>query len=263
MNSRLKFHIESMPKVINENLVSVKSKVRDVFLDKPLAVGFSVLDLSKLIMGEFWYQVLIPKFGFDRIQLLYTDTDSFYVQFFDWSYNEVLNKLESHIDFSNFPPQHPRFDSAKKAMFGYVKCDTGAKCIHAFLGEKKKSYQLFMNDSLNEVRDIYGMERKTVKKGCQHKSAEEIKTVQLLNLIRSPGIIKAPYTKLQSKNHTINMIGGTKTVSSSFDNSAFYRSCNLCNVPFSCTLKDIKKCDSIDCDLSKLCVDIWHRLISE
>ena len=263
MDARLKFHVESMPKVVNENLVSVKIKKRNITLSKPIHIGFTVLELSKLIMAEFWYKTLIPLFSSEKIQLLYSDTDSYYVQFADWSYNEVLDKLQDHIDFSNFPTEHPRFNKTRKAQFGFVKVDTADQVIHSFIGEKKKSYQLFMNDSLLEVTNVCEMKRKTVKKGCQHKSAEQISTAQLLNLIRKPGVIKAGYSKLQSKNHKIQMIGGSKTASTSFDNSAYYKSCNLCNVPFFCTLEDIKICKSAECDLSKLLVDVWYRLLIE
>jgi hypothetical protein len=71
------------------------------------------------------------------ISLLHPDTDSFYIEFSNWSYEEVLDKLSSHLDFSNFPKEHPRFNEKNKAQFGFVKVDTGMDIIHAFLGEKK------------------------------------------------------------------------------------------------------------------------------
>ena len=59
------------------------------------------------------------------------------------------------------------------------------------------------------------------------------------------------------------MIGGSKTASTSFDNSAYYKTCTLCNVPFHCTLEDVKLCKSIECDLNKLLVDVWYRILNE
>ena len=49
-------------------------------------------------------------------------------------------------------------------MFKFVKVDTGANIIHAFLGEKKKSYQLYTDMEVSSVSNIANMERKTVKK---------------------------------------------------------------------------------------------------
>ena len=130
-------------------------------------------------MGKFWFEIMQPTFGEDNIQLLYTgrkltklisnenwfsDTDSYYVEFEDWSYEEVLTELEPHIDFSNFPSDHPRFSNSRKAQFGYVKVDTADAIIHAFVGEKKKSYQIFTNQSVSEIADL-DFDKKTCKKG--------------------------------------------------------------------------------------------------
>jgi len=43
--------------------------------DKPVYLGNCILDLSKLLMYEFHYDVMKPKYG-KRLQLLFTDTDS-------------------------------------------------------------------------------------------------------------------------------------------------------------------------------------------
>ncbi len=169
--------------------------------------------------------------------------------------------LKDEIDFSNFPETHPRFSKTKKAMFGFVKVDTGADIIHAFLGEKKKSYQLFTDSSVSSVNNIENMKRKTVKKGCPVRAASKLKTKNILGLIKEPNILKAKFQKLQSKKHIISMIQQEKKVSNSFDNSAFYKSCGLCNIPFHCDLKEIEKCDYIDCKRNKLLVNIWHHLL--
>ena len=49
-------------------------------------------------------------------------------------------------------------------MFGYWKVDTGTDIIHAFLGERKKSYQLFTDKTTTTVNSVYDLARKTVKK---------------------------------------------------------------------------------------------------
>ena len=45
-------------------------------LNKPIYIGVSILDLSKLHMYQYHYDVMTEKYD-DRIKLLYTDTDSF------------------------------------------------------------------------------------------------------------------------------------------------------------------------------------------
>ena len=200
------------------------------------------------------------------------DTDSFYIQFYGLTWEEAVLALKSHIDFSNLPRGHGIFkkvDYAKyatdrKAQFSFVKIDTAEKMIHAFLGEKKKSYNLFMSESAEAdfgiKRGLMELDIKTAKKGCPASAAKKLHTNDLLGLIIEPGIVKADFNKLQSKNHIISMLHQEKMVSNSFDNSAFYKDCNMCNVPFNCSIKNIQKCRSIECRKNKLLIKIWHRI---
>ena len=47
-----------------------------VYMNKPVYIGQAVLDISKILMYEFWYDYLEPKYG-DKIKLCYMDKDSF------------------------------------------------------------------------------------------------------------------------------------------------------------------------------------------
>lgn len=196
------------------------------------------------------------------------DTDSFYIQFNNFTWEEAVLALKSHIDFSNLPRDHSIFNSVdyveyasdRKAQFSFVKIDTAAEVIHAFLGEKKKSYNLFMSKSAHAVFAPTELDIKAIKKGCPASAAINLRTRALLRLIIEPGILRAEFKKLQSKQHIISMIRQEKIVSNSFDNSAFYKDCNMCNVPFNCSIKKIRKCRSIECRKNKLLVKIWYRI---
>ena len=60
-----------------ENCDSYTFKQNEVLMDKPIYLGFTVLELSKLLMYETYYDKLQPYFGQEKIQLHYMDTDSF------------------------------------------------------------------------------------------------------------------------------------------------------------------------------------------
>ena len=48
-------------------------------MNKPVYVRQAVLDISKTLMYEFWYDYIIPKYD-DKVRLCYMDTDSFIFQ---------------------------------------------------------------------------------------------------------------------------------------------------------------------------------------
>ena len=91
-------------------------------LNKPISVGFTVLELSKLIMYRFYYDHLKPKYG-DRCKLLFTDTDSFCceIQTRDL-YADMADNLDLY-DTSNFDPEHPQYSTQNHRVLGkFKKC---------------------------------------------------------------------------------------------------------------------------------------------
>ena len=65
-------------KKFSDNLTAIEMKKTRVKMTKPLYLGMSILDISKILMYEFWYDYINPKYG-DRAKLSYTDTDSFII----------------------------------------------------------------------------------------------------------------------------------------------------------------------------------------
>ena len=63
-------------KIFNEDLVAVELKKVKLLMNRPIYVGFTVLELSKTLMYDFWYKTLKAKYG-AGISLCFTDTDSF------------------------------------------------------------------------------------------------------------------------------------------------------------------------------------------
>ena len=65
-------------KHFSENLLAIEMKKTKVKINQPVYLGMSILDISKMLMYEFWYDYIKPKYG-DRVKLLYMDTDSFVI----------------------------------------------------------------------------------------------------------------------------------------------------------------------------------------
>ena len=64
--------------LISENLSIIEMKKIKVKMNKPIYLGLSILEISKIPMYEFWYDYMKPKYS-DNVKLRYTDTDSFII----------------------------------------------------------------------------------------------------------------------------------------------------------------------------------------
>ena len=73
-----------------------------VVMNKPVYLGQAILDLSKLIMYEFHYDYMLPKYG-KNIKLCYIDTDSFIydIKTKDF-YKDIAEDVETRFDTSGY-----------------------------------------------------------------------------------------------------------------------------------------------------------------
>ena len=66
----------SEPNCFSEKLLAIEMKKTKVKMNKPIYLGLSILEISKTLMYEFWYDYAKPKYD-DNVKLCYMDTDSF------------------------------------------------------------------------------------------------------------------------------------------------------------------------------------------
>ena len=62
--------------LISEDLSINEMKATKLKMNKPIYLGLSILKISKILMYEFWYDYMQPKYN-DNVRLCYMDTDSF------------------------------------------------------------------------------------------------------------------------------------------------------------------------------------------
>ena len=77
-------------------------KKTEILMNKPVYLGLSILELSIILMYEFWYDYVKPKYG-EKAKLCYMDTDSFIVYIkTDDIYKDILEDVETRYDTSNY-----------------------------------------------------------------------------------------------------------------------------------------------------------------
>ena len=71
-------------------------------MNKPVYLGQAILDISKMLMYEFWYDYIKPKYG-DKAKLCYMDTDSFimHIETEDF-YEDIAKDINKLFDTSNY-----------------------------------------------------------------------------------------------------------------------------------------------------------------
>ena len=85
-------------KTFSEHLMAIQMKKTRIKMIKPIYLGMSMLDISKMIMYQFWYDYIKPKHG-ERAQLCYTDTDSFVILIqTDDFFEDISNDVERWFD---------------------------------------------------------------------------------------------------------------------------------------------------------------------
>ena len=92
---------------------------------KPSHLGMSIIDISKTLMYEFWYDYIKPKYG-DRAKLCYTDTDSFVIHIkTEDFFEDISNDVERWLDTSNYDEndKRPLIINMNKRVPGLFKDD--------------------------------------------------------------------------------------------------------------------------------------------
>ena len=83
-------------KYFSENLIAIEMKKKKVKINKPAYLGMSILDISKTLMYEFWYDFIKPKYQ-DRAKLCYMDTDSFVIHIHIHIHILLYNKKKTYV----------------------------------------------------------------------------------------------------------------------------------------------------------------------
>ena len=108
-------------KFFTENLLAIEMRKTQILMNKPVYLGLSILDLSKTVMYEFWYDYVKPKYG-ENAKLCYMDTDSFIVYVkTDNIYKVIAEDVETRFNISNFELNRSLAKWKNKSVIGLMK----------------------------------------------------------------------------------------------------------------------------------------------
>ena len=118
-------------KYISKDLLIMEMKKTEVKMNKPIYLGQAILDLSKMLMYEFWYDYIKPKYG-GKARLCYMDTDSFVINIKTKDfYKDIASDVERWFDKSNYDKKdnRPLPIGTNKTVIGLFKDELGDKIV--------------------------------------------------------------------------------------------------------------------------------------
>ena len=197
-----------------------KTKVK---MNKPIYLGLSILDISKILMYEFWYGYMKPKYG-NKVRSCYMDTDSFIMSIkTNDFYKDIANHVEKRFDISNYELNRPLPIGKNKKVIGLMKDELGGKIITEFVTLRPKTYS-YLTD--------YGKEDKKAKgtKKCIIKRM--IKFNDYKNCLLKDKVLLKLQQRLTSKKHDVYTENINKIVLSSNDDKRIVLSDKITSYPY-------------------------------
>ena len=76
----------------SDHLMAIEMRKTRVLMDKPILVGQAILDKSKKLVYEFYYEYLKLKYR-EKVKLCYMDTDSFILETETDDFSKIQKKI--------------------------------------------------------------------------------------------------------------------------------------------------------------------------
>jgi len=217
--------------ILDDDFVQTNHFTAFVLHDRPIFIGFAILELSKHFMYDFYYNKLLHNSP-STIELGFSDTDSFLFK--------VNNKFEfekhikNYMDYSNYEKSHSLFSDAHKAELGFFKDELKGKleCTE-FIGLRAKCYSLKLseNSKIIEKKVCKGLGRVAIQNRLKFKHYKKC-------LLRRE-LKRFHFHSIRSSKQNVSTVLINKKAISHFDSKRWIFNCGIHSAPYGSSL--IKK----------------------
>ena len=105
-------------------------RVQEVLLNKPIYAVFCALKLSKVLMADFHYNVVLKLHDVDNARLLYLDTDALVYHITTDDLNKGLGEVREHFDFSEYSCNHQLYSVKNVKGLGKMQEECNGQASH-------------------------------------------------------------------------------------------------------------------------------------
>ena len=138
-------------------------KKTKVEMNKPIYLGLSILEISKILIFEFWYDYMKPKCN-DNVKLCCMDTDSFvmHIKTNDF-YKDISDEVSNRFDISNYEVKRTLPTGKNKKVIGLMKDELVGEIITEFIALRPKTYS-YLTDNDKIDKKAKGTKKCVIKK---------------------------------------------------------------------------------------------------
>ena len=216
-------------KLIDNNLAIIEMKKVKVKMNKPIYLGLSILDISKITMYEFWYDYVKIKYQ-DRARLCYMDTDSFVVNIKTKDfYKDISQDVNKRFDTSNYTFDRPLPTGINKKVIGLMKDELGGDIITEFVALRPKANSYVTNNFI-EMKKAKGTKKCVANKILRFNDYKKC-------LFDNGKVLKSQQ-RFKSENHEVYTENIYKIALSCDDNKRIVTSDRITSYPYGYILKN-------------------------
>ena len=208
---------------ISENLSIIEINKTRVKMNKPIYLGLSILDISKILMYEFWYDYMKPKYDND-VKLCYMDTDIFVMNIkTEDFYKDIANDVDKRFDTSNYEVDRPLPTGKNKKVIVLMKDELGGKIIMEFITLRPKAYTNLTDDG-KEDKKAKGTKKCVIKRMIKFDDYKRC-------LLNGEVILKSQQ-RFRSKGHDVYTENINKIALSNNDDKRLIASDKITSYPY-------------------------------
>ena len=215
-------------KLIDDNLAIIEMKKVKVKMNKPIYLGLSILDISKITMYEFVYDFIKSKYG-SNAKLCYMDTDSFIINVkTEDVYKDISENVIERFDTSNYIHDRPLPMNVNKKVLGLMKDELGGGIITGFVALRPKAYSYKIEDNV-ELKKAKGTKKCIINKMLNFNNCKNC-LFDNVNILRSQ-------QRFKSENHSVYTENINKIALSCNDDKRFVATDGIESYPYGYVLK--------------------------
>lgn len=144
------------------DFVAIHMNPLKCYMNKPIIIGMSILDISKVLMNDYYYNFLKKEYK-ENVEMMYTDTDSFILNIKTKDFYEDMKANIQRYDTSDYPEKN-QFDMPRKnkKVPGLFKDELNGLIMTEFVGLRSKMYAVKCEDGV-KMKKAKGVKKSTLK----------------------------------------------------------------------------------------------------